>query len=296
MGGKCGQNMEKRTMRSSGGAGAAPGRRIGGGMHRPEYFLWNAAVPFAEAGEPAAAEHFLEQSDGIDRLTDVSRPTLTFFPVSGGGTHPAVMVCPGGGYELLAWNHEGIDICGWLNSIGFAAFLLKYRCPNRRKAAHADAARAMRFIRFHADAFRIRPEQLGCLGFSAGAHLTASIAAPAEPAPYAPSDEMDRMPFRPDYTLLIYPAFLCGDDLALQPEFRIGSGTPPAFLVQTEDDPIRVENALGWFLALKQASIPAELHLFADGGHGYGILRNGHPVSEWPQLASGWLRRQTNLP
>ena len=275
--------------------GPIPCRRTGADMYDPEYSLWNEAVPFGGTEERAAAERFLESADGIDRLTDVARPTLTFFPVSGRGPHPAVMVCPGGGYEILAWNHEGRDICGWLNSIGFAAFLLKYRCPDRRKAARADAARAMRFIRFHAESFRIRPDRLGCLGFSAGAHLTASIAAPAEPVPYEPVDETDRMPFRPDYTLLIYPAYLCGDDLAPQPEFRIGSGTPPAFLVQAEDDQVRAENALGWFLALKRASVPAELHLFAEGGHGYGILRSGRPVSDWPQLASGWLRRQANL-
>ena len=275
--------------------GPIPCRRTGADMYDREYSLWNEAVPFGGTEERAAAERFLEPVDGIDRLTDVARPTLTFFPVSGRGPHPAVMVCPGGGYEFLAWNHEGRDICGWLNSIGFAAFLLKYRCPDRRKAARADAARAMRFIRFHAESFRIRPDRLGCLGFSAGAHLTASIAAPAEPVPYELVDETDRMPFRPDYTLLIYPAYLCGDDLAPQPEFRIGSGTPPAFLVQAEDDQVRAENALGWFLALKRGSVAADLHLFAEGGHGYGILRSGRPVSDWPQLASGWLRRQANL-
>lgn len=104
----------------------------GAGAGNPEYLLWELPAPFARDGDCVVTERFLASEDGIDRLTDVVRPTLTFFPVSGRGPHPAVLVCPGGGYEILAWNHEGRDICGWLNSIGFSAFLLKYRCPDRR--------------------------------------------------------------------------------------------------------------------------------------------------------------------
>ena len=116
------------------------------------------------------------------------------------------------------------------------------------------------------------------------------------PVPYAPVDDADRLPFRPDFTALIYPAYLCDDDLAPAPEFRIDSGTPPAFMVQAEDDQVRVENSLGWFRALKRASVQAELHIFAEGGHGYGILRSGRPVADWPLLAAGWLRRQADMP
>ena len=263
-----------------------------------EYGLWTAAAPFAETGDELLTEHFLPSDDGIARLTDVAEPTITFFPVCGSGPHPAVLVCPGGAYELLAWDLEGRDICSYFNSIGFAAFLLKYRCPKRRAAAHADAARAMRLIRAHAEFFGIHPAQLGCLGFSAGAHLTASIAAPAESEPYPATDEADRLPFRPNFIGLIYPAYLCDCDagLTLHPEFRIDADTPPAFLVQTADDPAKVENALGWCRALKNASVPAELHIFSEGGHGYGIRRSGKPVADWPLLAADWFRRQVKMP
>lgn len=105
----------------------------GAGAGNPEYLLWELPAPFARDGDCVVTERFLASEDGIDRLTDVVRPTLSFFPASGRGPHPAVLVCPGGGYEILAWNHEGRDICGWLNSIGFSAFLLKYRCPDRRR-------------------------------------------------------------------------------------------------------------------------------------------------------------------
>ena len=103
-----------------------------------EYRLWGDVVPFAEPDDSTKTEHFLESDDGIDRLTDVTVPSVTYYPVSGKGPHPAVIVCPGGGYGILAWNHEGIDLCSYFNSIGFSAFLLKYRCPDRRAAAHAD--------------------------------------------------------------------------------------------------------------------------------------------------------------
>ena len=111
--------------------------------------LWEQDIPLTTPDDASRVEHFQDHKGGIDRLTDVTEPTITWFPASGQGPHPAVLVCPGGGYSILAWNHEGRDICGMLNQNGFSAFLLKYRCPDRRAAAHADAARAMRMIRHH---------------------------------------------------------------------------------------------------------------------------------------------------
>lgn len=267
--------------------------------HYEEIPIWeNAVVPFTQENDAEKIEHYLDDpKDGIDRKTDVTVPTITYYPVSGKGPHPAVVVCPGGGYGILAWNHEGIDICSWLNTIGFSAFLLKYRVPDNRPAAHADAARAIRYIRANAEKFNIRADQLGIMGFSAGGHLTASVTAPAGDIPYPPqNEEIDSIPFRPDFSLLIYPAYLIkNDQLNLAPEFKITAQTPPTFIVQAENDGIKVENALAWYWEMKKAGAPAEMHCYATGGHGYGLLRTGQPIAEWPSLAAVWLRGITGM-
>ena len=262
-----------------------------------EIRLWENAAPFAEADDAAKTEHFIpSKGDGIHRLTDVTDPTITFYPASGRGPKPAVLVCPGGGYHILAWNHEGLDICSMLNLNGFSAFLLKYRCPDRRAAAHADAARAMRYIRAHASEFDIRPDKVGVIGFSAGGHLSATLCAPADPEPYPAQDIMDNLSYRPDFAALIYPAYLVQDDgRSIPPEFAITPETPPTFLVQAEDDFIGAENVLSWYRALKDAGVPAEMHLYPTGGHGYGLLRTGEPISCWGMLAGAWFRRQAEV-
>jgi acetyl esterase/lipase len=259
------------------------------------FSLWTACKPFEDPADVNRTETATPGEDGICRVTDVVTPTLTYYPVSGKGPHPAILVCPGGGYKILAWNHEGEDICAYFNSIGFAAFQLKYRCPDQREAAHADAVRAMRFIRANAEKFNIDPTRLGAMGFSAGAHLTATLAAPANDVPYPPQDDIDTYSYRPDFTALIYPAYLADDDLNLAPEFNVNENTPPAFLLQSGDDPIRVENALGWYLALKRAGVKAEMHIYGEGGHGYGILRTGNPVSDWTIPAARWFREQGKI-
>ncbi|MCQ2379188.1 MAG: alpha/beta hydrolase [Victivallaceae bacterium] len=260
-----------------------------------EILLWKKNIPFSVPDDAGKKERFLPGDDGIDRLTDVTTPGITFFPVGGKGPHPAVLVAPGGGYQFLAWNHEGLDICSFFNAIGFSAFLLKYRVPDRREAAHADAARAMRIIRSRAVEFDVDPAHIGMLGFSAGAHLTATVAAPAGNAPYPSRDKIDKENFRPDFCALIYPAYLVKKNLALQKEFRIDDRTPPVFLLQAQNDPIQVENALGWFWEMKKCGRPAELHCYASGGHGYGLFRTGEPVSDWGNLAAVWFRRNAGI-
>jgi acetyl esterase/lipase len=233
------------------------------------------------------------ETGGIIRIHNVTVPTVKYYPASGAGPFPAMLVCPGGSYQYQAVNLEGYDIAAWLNTIGFSAFVLKYRCPQRREAARADAARAMRFLRANAETLRIDPERLGCIGFSAGAHLCASISAPADPVPYEPADELDQFPFKPDFSMLIYPAYLADKEtLALQPEFSVGKDTPSTFIVQTEDDGINVENSLSWYLAMRRAERPCEMHLFAEGHHGYGVQKLGYPENDWPGLAEKWLRRE----
>jgi acetyl esterase/lipase len=268
-------------------------------MKKPAYYeeipIWGNEIPLT-LPEDAAKVETAPESGGVIRIHDTTVPTIKYYPATGDGPHPAILVCPGGGYQYQAVNLEGYDIAAWLNTIGFSAFILKYRCPQRRDAAHADAARAMRFIRANAEALQIRPDALGCIGFSAGAHLCATISAPSNPIPYEPTDELDQIEYRSDFTLLIYPAYLADKEtLQLQPEFSVGADAPSTFIVQTQDDGINVENAVSWYLAMRKADRPCEMHLYAQGGHGYGVTKQGKPVNEWTKLAEVWLRREGNI-
>lgn len=265
-------------------------------MERTVFPIWTTTKPFTCKDDSLQHEHLVpDQGDNVDRYTDVTEPTLSFFPASGPGSHPAMLVCPGGGYNYLTWNKEGLDIASFLNLNGFTAFVLKYRCPDRKQAAYADTVRAMRFIRAHAEKFGIIPDKLGCIGFSAGAHLCARIAAPDNPFAYEDADEIDKISYRPDFAILIYPAYLADEELKTAPEFKIDEMVPPCFLVQTEDDSAKVECSIGWFKALKRAGVKAEMHIYPDGGHGYGLLRTSDAVSNWGMLAADWLRRQIDL-
>ena len=253
--------------------------------------LWNQPAPFAIPEDATRVERFLPSDDGIERLTDVATPTLTFYPASGRGPHPAVLICPGGGYNILAWNHEGKDVAGWLNANGISAFLLKYRCPGRRQAALADAVRAMRLIRSQAGAFNLLADKIGILGFSAGAHLSVRVCTLPEAAVYPPQDETDRTAARPDFAFIIYPAYLNRDGWKTDPDLCLSSKTPPTFLVQSQDDTL-VDSSLAYYIALKAAGVPTELHLFSSGGHGYGLMRTGRPTDAWATLAIDWFGRE----
>ncbi len=253
--------------------------------------LWEGTPPLATPEDAERKEHFCEDADAILRLTDVTVPTITFYPATASGSRPrpAVVVAPGGGYGILAWNHEGIDICAWLNSIGVSAFLLKYRCPNRRDAALADIARAVRVVRAEAESLNVLPDKIGVIGFSAGAHLCARLSSlPAGKAPYPAADAIDATSCRPDFQMLIYPAYIDRDGLGTDPDFDINADTPPAFLIQSEDDFV-YPSSVAYFVALQKAGVKAELHVFSHGGHGYGMLRTGNPTSAWPRLAATWI-------
>lgn len=260
---------------------------------RPKPFIdmpiWpEAKAPFALSGDTQNKERHVDETDEIDRVTDVSRSTLSFFPATGKGPRPAVLICPGGGYGILAWNHEGTDIAAWLNANGISAFLLKYRCPDRRAAAKSDAVRAMRIIRSRAAELNLIPDKIGIMGFSAGAHLASRVCNLGAEAVYEPLDTADEFDARPDFSLLIYPAYIFREGFNADPELAISEKTPPVFLIQAEDDRDHVDSSLAYFIALKKAKVPAELHLFSRGGHGYGMFRRGNPTDVWPSLAMRW--------
>lgn len=252
--------------------------------------IWTGVAPFAVSADAENKEHFCDDKDAIARITDVSVPTLSFYPATAVGSNPrpAVVICPGGGYSILAWNHEGLDIVSWLNYHGISAFLLKYRCPDRRQAALADAARAVRIVRSEAEALNILPDKIGIIGFSAGAHLASRVCnIPEGKEPYDAIDTIDSLSCRPDFQMMIYPAYINRDNFGTDPDLEITDKTPPAFIMQAEDDYL-VESAICYYIALQKAKVPVELHIFSKGGHGYGLLHNGNPTEAWPELAYNW--------
>ncbi|HLJ56990.1 MAG TPA: alpha/beta hydrolase [Chthonomonadaceae bacterium] len=266
--------------------------------------LWPGAAPgdkddIGEEKDTSPANEDRASKSYVIRLGSVSQPTITVYPAPAEKrTGAAVVVCPGGGYSILAMNLEGTEVCDWLNSIGVTAVLLKYRVPARRDreryaAPLQDAQRALGLVRFHAKEWEVDPARVGILGFSAGGHLSATTCASAAERTYPAVDEADKESCRPSFCILIYPAYLATDDNAhLAPEIKVTADTPPTFITMTQDDPVHVEGALLYALALKKAKVPFELHVYPKGGHGYGLRHSENLVSQWPARAEGWLRTQ----
>lgn len=269
---------------------AAVGRPLAAGEPLAPIALWpgeKGDIP-PEAEQPA-------KGDNITRLGNVSKPTLTIYrPPADKDTGTAVVICPGGGYNILAWNHEGTETAEWLNTLGVTGIVLKYRVPARKgleryAAPLQDAQRALGLVRHRATEWGLNPQRIGILGFSAGGHLAATLSNNYAARTYPAVDDADKESCRPDFTLLIYPAYLVDKNNVLAPEIKVTSETPRTFIVMTEDDGVRVDGPLIYYMALKNAKVPAEMHLYAEGGHGYGMRRKDNLVSTWPQRAGDWL-------
>jgi acetyl esterase/lipase len=266
--------------------------------------LWPGTPPDAQPAKGAEADLTKPTENRIAgrtliRLGNVSDPTLTVYRPPGGATNaPAVLVFPGGGYHILAWDLEGTEVCEWLNSLGATAVLVKYRVPRADKLpahtlARHDGQRAVGLVRQHAREWGIDPARIGVLGFSAGAHLAASLGAEAAPArSYPRVDAADDLDARPNFSVLIYPGGLVTreDRARLNPEVVPGTNTPPTFIVMAQDDPVWPENAVSYAAALQAARVPLELHVYSAGGHGYGLRRTELPVTKWPDLLADWMR------
>ncbi|MBB6143933.1 acetyl esterase/lipase [Silvibacterium bohemicum] len=274
--------------------------------------LWPHGAPGAPSSaasgngpevDTTTAKDRLIAGQPIVRLGNVSTPTLTLYEPKGKRTGAAVIVFPGGGYQILAIGLEGTEVCDWLNSVGIACILIKYRVPNtgpypKSPAALQDAQRAMSIVRAHADEWHIDANRIGVLGFSAGAHLAAALSTHFEKRLYDAIDASDEVSCRPNFAVIIYPGYLAlaEKDFEPNPEIHVTADTPPAFILQAEDDPVHVENAITYFMELKKAKVPAELHIYAEGGHGYGLRRTELPVTAWPQSAEVWLHTIHVLP
>jgi len=258
--------------------------------------LWPAEAP----GESGKIDAETSVKTDLVRVSNVSKPTLTIFrPDPSKDTGAAVVICPGGGYSILAIDHEGDQVARWLNSVGVTGAVLKYRVPRRSGTprdvpppqALMDAQLAVGLVRDMAPDLGLDPKRIGILGFSAGGHLAAWAATNPEKRSYEAVDAADKVDCRPDFAVLIYPAYLVrkGTD-QLSPEIRIGSQTPPTFFALAGDDAVTVEGSLAAYLALKRAGVPAELHVYASGGHGFGMKPGDKPVAAWPARAEEWMR------
>ncbi|HXY10547.1 MAG TPA: alpha/beta hydrolase [Terriglobales bacterium] len=267
--------------------------------------IWPAAVPDAQpVSGPEYTETVGEDPPGAVVVGKVSRPTMTVYWPEGKNTGAAVVVFPGGGYWVLYMDLEGTEVCDWLTSKGITCVLLKYRVPGEhlspRSGAYPkspmaleDAQRTVGLVRFHAAEWHIDPHKIGVLGFSAGGHLVAAISTHFQRRLYSAVDAADKESCRPDFGVALYPGHLLENtskDFQLNPYIPVTRQTPPTFLVQAEDDPIdTVKNSLVYYAALKKAGVPVEMHLYAHGGHGFGLRPTKLPITGWPELVESWL-------
>jgi acetyl esterase/lipase len=248
--------------------------------------------------DPTTAKDRMVSGKVTVRVTNVSQPSLTVYPPKGKNTGAAALVFPGGSYVRLAWNLEGTEVCDWLNSMGMTCVLVKYRVPeDGHYPANVedleDAQQAMRLTREHAAEWGIDAKKIGVIGFSAGAHLAVVLS--THPDFQGKNVPMSSVDARPDFQMVIYPGWLTGpfekgEAQKVDPSVAPGPGVPPTFLVQAENDyTAHVENVLVYAQALKDAKIPAELHVYTQGGHGFGMRPTDLPISHWGALAETWL-------
>ncbi len=297
--------------------------------------IWPGAVPDAQANPgpefvtTSGKEELIAGRPDV-AVSNVSRPTMTVYSPTGRNTGAAVVVFPGGGYQILAIDLEGTEVCDWLTPKGITCVLLKYRVPGNglypksapypksgpypeSPMALEDAQRTVGLVRFHAAEWHIDPHKIGVLGFSSGGHLVAAMSTHLEERLYPSVDAADKQSCRPDFAVAIYPGHLslagaewdanqgarkfvihhsanADKELSLNPDIHVTSQTPPTFLLQAEDDHVdSVDDSLAYYIALKNAGVPVEMHLYAHGGHAFGLRRTDLPITRWPQLVETWL-------
>ncbi len=271
--------------------------------------IWPGAVPDArpDRGPETFATNTKDLVAGRPwvHVDNVSQPTMTIYPPKGKNTGAAAVVFPGGGYWLLAIDVEGTEVCEWLAAKGITAVLLKYRVPGEGKMPRSgcypnsaealqDAQRTLGLVRSHAAEWDIDPHKIGVIGFSAGGHLVAAMSTLFEKRLYPTVDAADEESCRPDFAVAVFPGHLLENtskEFELNPYVPVSSKTPPTLLIQAEDDPVDdVENSLVYYEALKKAGVPVEMHLYAEGGHAFGLRRSKFPITRWPELMETWLR------
>jgi acetyl esterase/lipase len=266
--------------------------------------LWPGSVP-KDIGIEGQEKTRIHDSKYVSKtllVTNVTRPSITvYLPPKEKNTGTAMIICPGGGYWDLFWELEGEEVVAWLNEKGIAGIILKYRVPRRSNekdkrvpavGPQLDAQRAVSMVRTHAQDWKIDPNRIGIIGFSAGGHLALATATQFNERTYDPIDEIDTISCRPDFAVLCYSGFLKSrDGDSLWPDLHIPSDTPPTFLAHASDDSIsEVSHSVIAYLALHRAGIPAELHAYTSGEHDFGVRQNDKLPSSWPTLCLNWLR------
>lgn len=265
--------------------------------------LWPGGAP-EKSGVKIEAEKEMpkKSADDVMRLTNVTEPMITVFkPEKPNGT--AVLVCPGGGYGILAYEHEGSQVCDFLVQHGVTGILLKYRVPKRDpkdpgREALQDAQRAMGIIRHHAAEWGLKPDRIGILGFSAGGHLTVMTTLHANERTYTTDPALDVEDATPNFAVPVYPAYLVSkeDPFHLLPGFEVSAKSPPMCFVHANDDSWSATASALLYLEYKKLNIPCELHIYAKGGHGFGMRKSGGPVNDWPDRVAEWMKSMGYMP
>ena len=270
--------------------------------------LWGGVAPGDKADIGAEAD-MTKPNEGmvagrrVMRLGNVTKPSITIMKAPAEkNTGATVVIFPGGGYNILAWDLEGTEVAEWLNQNGVNAAIVKYRVPKRtgremHEAPLQDAQRAVGLVRANAKEWGLDPERIGILGFSAGGHLSATLAAHVEERTYPKVDAADELSCAPNFMLLIYPAYLSLKDEGdkINPSVKVTPKHPKTFLIITQNDPVRPENALAYYLELTKNKVPAELHIYPTGGHGYGLRESKELATTWPARALDWMRANNIL-
>lgn len=251
--------------------------------------LWpKGAMPGQAAAGPERAQP--ARGDNVLRLTDIAEPAFTVYKATAAKPTPAVIICPGGGYGILAYDKEGTEVAAWLNSLGITGVVLKYRVPKNQDGAFQDIQRAIRLVRQRAAEWNISPDHVGAMGFSAGGHLAARLSTLAGPATYPRVDAADDQPLRPDFAILVYPAYLVQGLPKL-----VDTKTSPTFIAHAEDDKSFIAGSKAYHEALVAAKVPNGFFHVATGGHGHG-LRSEKEIKAWPDQCRDWLAKVGQLP
>jgi acetyl esterase/lipase len=293
---------------TAGGSGAAASQSWQPPAGHSQIPIWPGVIPDARPADGPEVSGTVVDANGNKHLVGgkpwvyvnrVSQPTMTVYAPAGSNTGAAVVVFPGGGYNVLAIDLEGTDVCDWLMPRGITCVVLKYRVPCVKsgpyrdcRTALEDAQRAVGLLRSRAAQWHVDPHKIGVLGFSAGGHMVAALSTHFEKRLYPAVDAADSESCRPDFAVALYPGHLAVPErgFALNPDIRVTRRTPPTFLVQAEDDPVDpVENSIVYHAALRKAGVPVEMHLYGKGGHAFGLRRTSSPITDWPQLVERWL-------
>ena len=273
--------------------------------------IWPDVAPdMADVPQPAERVEVTKAPDVVagrpyTAAYDVTSPTMTVFPPKGKNTGASMVVFPGGGFQLLAMDLEGTEVCDWMTAKGITCVLLKYRVPKSNHSwdkdcdcaitpkvprALQDAQRTIRLVRARSKELNLDPNKIGVIGFSAGGYLVAQTSNIFE-STYKPVDAADKLSSRPDFAVALYPGHLCRSGATLDPGLHVTKQTPPTFLLQAWDDHVDdICNSTVYARALDDAGVPTEVHLFAKGGHAFGLRPTEHPLAMWPSLVENWLK------